>query len=287
MPLVEHAAAKVNLTLQVLGRRPDGYHDIESVVAFADLADGLTFDPSGPLALDMGGPFAAACGDLADNLVLKAARRLAEACGLPASGRFSLDKSLPAAAGLGGGSADAAAALRLMARAHGLAGDDARLWSAARQVGADVPVCLDPRSRIMQGTGEILSAPLDVPQLAAVLVNPGVTVATRDVFAALDAGPTRAIALLTPDQIPRERTAFIGFLAHRRNDLEGAAIRVQPVIADVVAHLRRTRGCGLARMSGSGATCFGLYETAEAAASAERVLTQVNPHWWVRTVTLG
>lgn len=287
MPLVERAAAKVNLTLQVLGRRPDGYHDLESVVVFADIADDLTFEPAGPLALDVRGPFAAGCGELADNLVLKAARRLVETCGLPASGRFSLDKKLPAAAGLGGGSADAAAALRLLARAHGLAADDARLRSVARQVGADVPVCLDPRPRIMQGTGEILSAALSVPTLQAVLVNPGVSVPTRDVFAALNAGPTRAVVPLTSEQIPSEAAPFIAFLAGRRNDLEAPAIRVQPAIADVLAHLRRTRGCRLARMSGSGATCFGLYENAELAAIAEQALAERQPGWWVRKVALG
>ena len=181
--LVEKAAAKINLTLRVLGRRPDGYHEIESLVAFADLADTLTLQPGGDVALDIAGPFAAACGPAADNLVLKALVALRERVGGLKAGRFSLKKNIPVAAGLGGGSADAAAALRLLARANGLGASDPRLAAAALVVGADVPVCLDSQARIMRGVGDELSAPLDLPPLAALLVNPGVALATRDVFA--------------------------------------------------------------------------------------------------------
>ncbi|HXW23379.1 MAG TPA: 4-(cytidine 5'-diphospho)-2-C-methyl-D-erythritol kinase, partial [Xanthobacteraceae bacterium] len=159
-PFAESAPAKVNLTLRVLGRRPDGYHELESLVAFARVRDRLALAPGGTLALDVSGPFAAAAGNVADNLVLTAARALAGRIDGLALGRFTLVKELPVAAGLGGGSADAAAALRLLARANGLAPDDARLSAAARATGADVPVCLDPRPRVMRGIGEILSAPL-------------------------------------------------------------------------------------------------------------------------------
>lgn len=285
--LLDRAPAKVNLTLAVLGRRPDGYHELVSVVAFADLADELSYDPQGPLALGVQGPHADACGAIDENLVLKAARRFGEATGRPVGGRFTLTKILPAAAGLGGGSADAAAALRLLARAVSVATDDVRLRAAARQVGADVPVCLDPRPRIMQGIGEILSPPLDLPPLPAVLVNPGVAVATRDVFTALGAGPVASVPALTPDELPGEGGALIDALARGRNDLEAPAIRVQPVIAEVLDHLRRTAGCRLARMSGSGATCFGLYENAAHAATAAQTLSNVHPHWWVRATVLG
>ncbi len=181
----EPAPAKVNLTLRVLGRRADGYHDIESLVVFAGVGDALTFTPGPALALAVRGPTARASGDVADNLVLKAARALAERVEGLKLGRFALSKRLPVAAGLGGGSADAAAALRLLARANGMALDDPRLMQAARATGADVPVCLDPRPRLMRGIGDLLSDPLDLPRLPAVLVNPGVAVPTRDVFAAL------------------------------------------------------------------------------------------------------
>src|SRR6266436_2792294 len=195
----EKAPAKVNLTLRVLGRRADGYHDIESLVAFAGVGDALTFTPGGALALAVGGPTAAAAGDVADNLVLKAARALAERVEGLKLGRFTLSKRLPVSAGLGGGSADAAAALRLLARANRMAPDDPRLLQAARATGADVPVCLDPRARLMRGIGDILSDPLDLPKLPAVLVNPGVAVPTRDVFAALKlpAGQVTPAALST------------------------------------------------------------------------------------------
>src|SRR6195256_4015058 len=172
----EKAPAKINLTLHVLGRRADGYHEIESLVAFAGVGDALSFTPGRALALTVGGPTAAAAGDTADNLVLKAARALAEQVEGLQLGRFALSKRLPVAAGLGGGSADAAAALRMLARSSHLAPDDPRLLQAARATGADVPVCLDPRPRLMRGIGDILSEPLDLPKLAAGLVTPCVAV---------------------------------------------------------------------------------------------------------------
>ena len=168
----ERAPAKINLTLRVVGRRADGYHDIESLVVFAGVGDTLTFAPARALALTVGGPTAAASGTLGDNLVFKAARALAERVEGLKLGRFALTKRLPVAAGVGGGSSDAAAALRLLARANRIALDDARLMEAARATGADVPVCLDPRPRMMRGIGEILSGPLALPKLPAVLVNP-------------------------------------------------------------------------------------------------------------------
>ena len=285
--LAELAPAKVNLTLRVIGRRADGYHDIDSLVVFARLADRLTFSPGGPLVLALSGPNAGATGDLADNLVLRAAHALAASVEWLALGRFLLAKRLPVAAGLGGGSADAAAALRLLARVNGLAAGDPRLFAAAAATGADVPVCLDPRPRTMRGIGEVLSAPLDLPPLAAVLVNPGVAVATREVFARLGlaAGATRARHDAVP--VPAERGALLAYLADRPNDLEGAAVSLQPVIAEVLAALRKHTGCRLARMSGSGATCFALFESTRAAAAAARGLQDARPAWWVRATSLG
>ena len=218
----EKAPAKVNLTLRVLGRRADGYHELESLVAFAGVGDALTFAPGDALTLTVSGPTAPAAGDSADNLVLKAARALAERIAGLTLGRFALSKRLPVAAGLGGGSADAAAALRLLAQANGIALDDPRLMQAAQATGADVPVCLDPRPRLMRGVGDVLSAPLDLPRLFAVLINPGVAVSTREVFAALNLPPAAPPAQAGPPPAP---SALLAEIASGRNDLEAAGDR--------------------------------------------------------------
>src|SRR5258707_4040885 len=183
-PLIEDGRAKVNLTLRVVGRRTDGYHDIESVVAFADCADRLTLTPGSELTLQMSGPLAQACGETSDNLVLKAARLLGESVPDMKVGSFTLDKVLPVAAGIGGGSADAAAALRLLAQLNGLAPDDRRIIEVAELTGADVPVCVRSLACVMTGVGETLQ-PLNLPKMPCVMVNPCVPVATKDVFAAL------------------------------------------------------------------------------------------------------
>src|SRR4030095_7032004 len=182
--LSDEACAKVNLTLRVNGRRSDGYHDLESVVAFADCADRLTLTPGSNLDLKMSGPLAQACGDTSDNLVLKAARLLAERVPDMKAGSFSLDKVLPVAAGIGGGSGEAAGAPRLLSQLNGLALDDPRIIEVAQLTGADVPVCVRSRSCVMTGVGEALQ-PLNLPIMPCVMVNPCVPVATRDVFNAL------------------------------------------------------------------------------------------------------
>ena len=286
--LAEHAPAKVNLTLAVLGRRADGYHLLDSLVVFAGAGDRLTFAPGGALSLDVRGVTAIKTGPLDDNLVLKAARGLAAQVPGLKLGCFKLDKRLPVAAGLGGGSSDAAAALRLLARVNRLALDDPRLRKVARSVGADVPVCVDPRPRRMRGIGEVLSRPLAIPKLAAVLVNPGVAVPTRDVFAILGFKPGEAPARSGRARaLPRDREGFVEYLAGEGNDLEPAAIKLQPVIARVLSALRKRPGCDLARMSGSGATCFGLFASSRAAADAARDLSAAHPRWWVKATTLG
>ena len=289
----EKAPAKINLTLRVLGRRADGYHELESLVAFAGVGDALTFAPGGALTLAVSGPTAQAAGDNADNLVLKAARALAERIAGLTLGSFALSKRLPVAAGLGGGSADAAAALRLLARANGIALDDPRLMQAAQATGADVPVCLDPKPRRMRGVGDVLSDPLDLPRLFAVLVNPGVAVSTRDVFATLNlasrptSGGGSSSSPLVVEGWGGEPTAFVTALAKDRNDLEAPAIELEPAIAEVLSVLHGLPGCRLARMSGSGATCFGLFPTNAAAAAAARTLRVGYPQWWVRATVLG
>jgi 4-diphosphocytidyl-2-C-methyl-D-erythritol kinase len=287
---VERAPAKFNLTLRVLGRRPDGYHELESLVVFAAVGDALTFTPGKNLTLEVRGPTAAAAGDLGDNLVLKAARALAERVEGLKVGSFSLSKRLPVAAGLGGGSTDAAAALRLLARHNRIAPDDARLMAAARATGADVPVCLDPRPRVMRGIGEVLSPPLALPDLPALLINPRVSVATKDVFAALNAPPVaghKPSALLHAEWSGGDRRALIDFVARHGNDLESPAISLHPAIAQALAALLALRGCRLARMSGSGASCFGLFDSNRAAVAAARALRLEQPRWWIRPTRLG
>ncbi|HXI08972.1 MAG: 4-(cytidine 5'-diphospho)-2-C-methyl-D-erythritol kinase [Bradyrhizobium sp.] len=292
--LVEEGRAKVNLTLRVVGRRTDGYHDLESVVAFADCADRLTLSPGPELSLKTVGPLAMACGELSDNLVLKAARLLGEVVPDLKAGEFVLDKVLPVAAGIGGGSADAAAALRLLARLNNLRLDDERLQEVALGVGADVPVCLASRACDMTGVGDNL-LPLSPPRMPAVLVNPRVPVATKDVFTALGLrhGELRVGVgdiMTEPSSWPEEGGSleeWVEALAAGTNDLEEPATRIQPIIGDVLTALNATNGAWLARMSGSGATCFAIYEnTAEAGRAADKIRSE-HPSWWVHAGTLS
>jgi 4-diphosphocytidyl-2-C-methyl-D-erythritol kinase len=286
--LTEAAPAKINLTLRILGRRPDGYHELESLVVFARLRDRLTLVPGRLLSLDIHGPTAAASGAVADNLVLKATHALAKTVEGLQVGRFFLEKTLPVAAGIGGGSADAAAALRLLARANNLKSDDPRIAAAALATGADVPVCLISKPRVMRGIGEILSPPLDLPELPAVLINPGAAAATKEVFAALDRnGNSGAAPASGADAFSSDVGEFVEFLRRQRNDLEAPAADLYPVISNVLAALKAAEGCRLARMSGSGSTCFGIFDSAREAESVARLLQAREPGWWVRATFLG
>src|SRR5580704_8900018 len=291
--LIEDARAKVNLTLRVVGRRVDGYHELESVVAFADCADRLGFTPGAELSLKTSGPLAAACGEIANNLVLKAAQLLKESAPDLRLGDFTLEKLLPVAAGIGGGSADAAAALRLLARANGLALDDARLVEVAQLTGADVPVCLASQACLMTGVGETL-APLSLPKMPCVLANPCVGVATKDVFEALGLRHGELLVgasdVLLQDLWPEPGASledWVEALAAGSNDLEAPAIRIEPLIGKVISALSTTNGAWLTRMSGSGATCFAIYEnTAEAQRAAEKIRLD-HPTWWVHAGVLS
>jgi 4-diphosphocytidyl-2-C-methyl-D-erythritol kinase len=292
--LVEEGRAKVNLTLRVVGRRVDGYHDLESVVAFADCADRLTLTPGPDLSLKMTGPLAKACGDTADNLVLKAAQLLGESVPGLKTGSFELEKVLPVAAGIGGGSADAAAALRLLARLNNLRLDDERLLEVALATGADVPVCLASQACDMTGVGDKLM-PLNPPKIPSVLVNPGVPVPTRDVFEALGLRHGEfligaADVMLQASSWPEQGGSleeWVEALAAGANDLEVPATRIQPLIGKVIAALNATNGAWLARMSGSGATCFAIYEnTAEAQRAANKIQLD-HPSWWVHAGVLS
>ena len=292
--LTDEARAKVNLTLRVNGRRVDGYHDLESVVAFCDCADRLTLTPGPELSLTMTGPLASACGETSDNLVLKAAQLLGERVAGLKVGSFALEKILPVAAGIGGGSADAAAALRLLARLNDLRLDDERLREVALATGADVPVCLASRACDMTGVGETLMW-LSPPKMPCVLVNPCIPVATKDVFEALGlrhgellVGATDVV--MQGSSWPEEGGSleeWVEALASGSNDLEAPATKLQPVIAEVISALNATNGAWLARMSGSGATCFALYEnTADAKRAADKILRE-HPEWWVHAGVLS
>ena len=291
--LVGDGRAKVNLTLRVVGRRVDGYHDLESLVAFADCADRLSLAIGPELQLKTTGPLAQACGEPADNLVLKAARLLGERVPDLKVGSFTLHKMLPVAAGIGGGSADAAAALRLLAQANGLALDDSRLVEVAQLTGADVPVCLVSRACVMTGVGETL-LPLDLPKLPCLLVNPRVPVATRDVFEALGlrsgqllVGATDVIQAMAWPEQGGSLEEWVEALAAGTNDLEAPATRIQPVIGQVISALNATNGAWLSRMSGSGATCYAIFEnTAEAQRAAQKIQLD-HPQWWVHAGVLS
>jgi 4-diphosphocytidyl-2-C-methyl-D-erythritol kinase len=276
----ETARAKVNLYLHVLGRRADGYHALQSLVAFADCGDTVTVTGRADrwsLAIDgpMAGPLAGEATD--DNLVLRALRRW-QPPGDPAAA-LRLTKRLPVAAGIGGGSADAAAALRCLARLRCRDPGDPADWA---DLGADIPVCLLQRPALVEGMGERLTPLAQLPDLPAVLVNPGQPSATAAVFAALAGryGPPLAnplpdaANLATPDTLAR-------WLAGARNDLTPPAIECLPAVAEVLAALAAAPGCRLARMSGSGATCFGLFATASAATAAGRWLAARAPGWWI------
>jgi 4-diphosphocytidyl-2-C-methyl-D-erythritol kinase len=291
--LLDDGRAKVNLTLRVVGRRVDGYHDLESIVAFADCADRLSLTPGSELDLKTIGPLAGDCGETSDNLVFKAARLLSERVADLKVGSFTLDKVLPVAAGIGGGSADAAAALRLLARLNGLELDDPRLLEVALLTGADVPVCLASHACDMTGVGETL-LPLSLPKMPCVMVNPRVPVATKDVFAELGlrngellVGATDVMRATAWPEDGASVEDWVEVLAANSNDLEAPATRIQPVIGEVLSALSATDGAWLARMSGSGATCFAIFEnTAEAQRAAQKIQLD-HPQWWVHAGILS
>ena len=287
--VTERAPAKINLTLHVTGRRADGWHTLESLVALSRGGDTLTLTEGEPLSLSVEGSGAAASGRVEDNLVLRAARHFAQRYPGARLGSFHLVKRLPVAAGLGGGSSDAAAALRLLARANAISLGDMGVIDAARATGADVPVCLMGRARMMRGKGDELGPLLALPPLIGLLVNPGEPVATNEVFSLMKITPGAATGFgghpdLYPNMPPE---ALIAALRKGRNDLEAAACLLAPVIGDVLAVLSAAPGCRLARMSGSGATCFALFQNCRSAARAKKAILRAHPSWWAKTCVLG
>ena len=271
--ITEHAPAKINLALHVTGQRADGYHLLSSLVVFAKLGDVLRFEAAETCKLSVAGPLAAGVPRGGDNLVLRAAA-LFETGGA----KIVLEKHLPHAAGIGGGSADAAATLRGLARVlhSGLPDREAIL-----SLGADIPVCLSSKPQVMAGIGDLLSEPPALPPLHAVLVNPHVSVPTGAVFAGLAQHENPALA--APDW--QDFDSFIGWLSQQRNDLEPPARALAPEIGDCLDALSR-EDVALARMSGSGATCFGLVETRADADRIARRLQAARPDWWIRATTI-
>lgn len=270
--LAETAPAKINLALHVRARLPDGFHDIESLFVFAEHGDELSGEDAGELSFSVEGPFAAGLDDEPDNLVVRAARALAEAAGTAHRAALTLTKRLPVASGIGGGSADAAAALRLLNRLWGLNWPIEKLLPIAADLGSDVPACLMSRTLFVAGRGERL-APMPAADLAGLpilLVNPRAAVPTAAVFArwdGIDLGPLGRSDLAA--------------LATARNDLQPAAIGLAPVIGDVLAALDQAPGRLFARMSGSGATCFALFDDDRAMRAAARAIAQAHRGWWV------
>jgi 4-diphosphocytidyl-2-C-methyl-D-erythritol kinase len=282
------APAKINLTLRVIGRRADGYHELESLIAFAGCCDWLGFEPGGDLKLEVVGPRAGGAGPVDENLVVRAACSLAARVPGLRLGRFRLVKRLPAAAGLGGGSADAAAALRLLALEAGLQVEDPRLQASARSTGADILACLRPQARIMKGIGDKLGPAIRLPSLSAVLVNPEVQAPTPKVFAALGLEPGEGVKLSARALPPPSSAAadVFDFLSLGRNDLEAAAIRVAPAIGPVLKRLSELPEAKATGMSGSGATCFALFSDRRGAAAARRLLVEEHPEWWIEATGL-
>jgi 4-diphosphocytidyl-2-C-methyl-D-erythritol kinase len=289
--IVELARAKINLTLRVLGRRADGYHEIESLVAFASVGDVVSLEPGGQAAVLASGRFAAAIDG--PNLVSIALRRLGEAYPQLVLGRVTLDKRLPVAAGVGGGSADAAALLRAVARANPDLSRSVDWFRIAAGLGADVPVCHEDRPAIMRGIGERLERVSALPALDAVLVNPMVPVPARktamvfEMLAAPALGPERTRDLALVSEALGDRGRLIGLMRRTGNDLMPAAAEVMPEVVVVTTALERTVGVELVQLSGAGPTAYGIYPSRLAAGEAAAKLALDHPGWWVETAQIG
>ena len=281
------APAKINLFLHVGDKRPDGYHDILSLVVFADVGDWFAATPADRLSLQITGPFAGPLSGETDNLVLQAARALsawAAEHGVDIPGAaLTLEKNLPIASGIGGGSSDAAAALLTLARLWALPIGIDEIRAIGLKLGADVPVCLNAQPAIMSGLGEVLKPAPRLPPFHLVLVNPGISVPTAQIF--------KALRTRTGTAEPKPfggGTAhdLVLWLDHLMNDLAAPATAIAPDITRVETAITATQGCLLARMSGSGATCFGLYESRIEASTAAAALTKAHPNWWVKAAAL-
>lgn len=277
------APAKVNLYLHVVGRRADGFHLLDTLMVFTELADQVEVEPSGDLALDVAGPFADKLPkDTNSNLVIRAARALAEAAGVPAKARIRLTKNLPVSAGLGSGSSDAAATLKALSRLWNIPEGNVDLPAVALTLGADVPACLVAESVFVGGIGELLTPAPKLPATDILLVNPGVQLATESVFSARRGGFSPEARF---EEAPRSVRGLAELLEDRTNDLSDAATTLSPLVTDLLREIEAAPGCRLARMSGSGATCFGLFDDAETAERAGETLRRRD--WWCAITRFG
>lgn len=286
--LTEHALAKVNLTLDVLGRRADGYHELESLVVFAaDVHDVITLDSDAPSRVSIAGPYAERISG--NNLVAAALALLQRLTPNEPIGALHLDKHLPIAAGIGGGSADAAAVLRVVQSAYQHVLEWRDLTAVAKQLGSDVPVCFANRASVMTGTGEHLQPAVIPAACAIVLVNPQTQVPadkTARIFKSLAAPEYAETASIKPTLNFADIAAMVNYMTSRRNDLEAVATTIIPTIADVIDALMSTDSCRIARMSGAGPTCFGLFDTMESATDAAKTLSSLHASWWIKASRL-
>jgi len=281
------APAKVNLFLHVGPVDADGYHPLASLVAFADVGDRVSVAPSDHLSLTVSGPFAEGLAGQGDNLILRAVRALADAAGVPEPTlAFTLDKQLPIAAGLGGGSSDAGAALKLARDVLSLSLDEDALAGIAAVIGADGPMCLHARAAWAEGRGDLLTFEPRLPSLPAVLINPGVPSPTGAVYRAYDGGPPAAADRPAPPS-SWGLNAVLDWLSDQRNDLQAPAVALAPAIGEALREAAALPGVRLARMSGSGATVFALFETTDAARDAARRLSDRRSGWWVKATVLA
>jgi 4-diphosphocytidyl-2-C-methyl-D-erythritol kinase len=272
--ITEPAPAKINLFLHVGDRRADGFHPLQSLAVFTALGDGLAMEAAPDLSLALQGCFARGLDGESENLVLRAARALGQR-----GAKLTLTKNLPVASGIGGGSADAAAALRGLNRLWDLGKDETALTEAGAGLGSDIPACVISAPCFMEGRGEMLRPVESMPSLPMLLVNPGVAVPTKDVFAALE---TRSgVEMVLPRGRFSDTADLMRFLETTRNDLEAPARRIQPVIGEVLAVMGALPGALLVRMSGSGATCFGIFADEDCCCRAAEALSQSHPGWWV------
>jgi len=279
------APAKLNLFLEVTGQRADGYHLMESLIAFLDIGDRLHLKAADRSSLTVTGPFAAGVPSGGDNLVMKALRLLERLCGRALPVAVTLEKRIPSGAGLGGGSADAAALLKGVTALEGLDIDDTLLRSEALALGADLPACLEARPVLVSGIGEILELFPGLPVFPAVIVHPGKSLSTPAVYQAYDRAHRDCACCRGGAAFPP--LSFVDALAQRRNDLEHAAIGLEPAVAEVLAALSGSEGCLLARMSGSGSAAFGLFADDGAAQQAATRLAVRHPRWWVEAAHLS
>ncbi|SHE90621.1 4-diphosphocytidyl-2-C-methyl-D-erythritol kinase [Litoreibacter ascidiaceicola] len=280
--LEQFAPAKVNLTLHVTGQSANGYHLLDSLVMFASVGDHLTFEPADALSLTIDGPESGAI-PTDGNSVLSAAHLIDP----QKSAHIHLTKILPVASGIGGGTADAAAAYRGLSKLWGLpdAVPGSETFAHVAKLGADVPICLFSQTARMSGIGEKIEFMPDLPALDAVLVNPRVEVSTPAVFKAISSKNNASMRMIPSNFI--DQTRFITWLRHQRNDMQDAAVSIAPMIENVLSALWDTKNCQLARMSGSGATCFGVFPSAETARYAALQISREHPDWWVKPCALG